>query len=150
MFNLAKIYYFEEEEKGIKIHDKSIQLLIMSANSRLDLSITFLFIVLLKKFKAIDLIIIENELKNANIESQQLADSLYEKYLFLSPLLHNEDTFKNAYDFIKKYDLIFIKEKICFFNQFEIDNKEEPTEQVKQLIKINDDFYEGFGNNLYT
>ncbi|KAK8843603.1 hypothetical protein M9Y10_024662 [Tritrichomonas musculus] len=148
MFNLAKIYYFEEEEKGIKMHNKSIQLLIMSANSKLDLSITFLFMILLKRFKVINSIIIEKELKKANIESQQLADSLYEKYLFLSPLLHNEDTFENAYDFMKTYDLIFINEKVCFSNQFIMDKKKEPTEQVKQLIKINDGFYEGFGNDL--
>ena len=39
-------------------------------------------------------------------------------------------------------------ENVYFSNQFEIDKKKEPTEQVKQLIKLGDDFYEGFGNDF--
>ena len=139
MFNLAHIYLYEESVKFDL--DKAIGLLIKATLLENAFAFNLLKLALIKKYKNISKLVIENELKNNGVKKiDKMVNQIYNDIIKRN--LTNPNFFIFLYGIDKDINLVYDLN----FHYKQIDIKIEKKSRItsKSSNEINSDFYAGF------
>ncbi|KAK8839265.1 hypothetical protein M9Y10_032196 [Tritrichomonas musculus] len=140
MFNLAHIYFYEEA--GFIDIDKAIELLVKSANEKVEYSIDLLCLAVVKKYPMLDVSEVIKEFEQIDEKSRE--DLLNEVFhAIISGELDEKNNYDLLYNSLKNINLVYYG--------LNIENQTEKEKIIKKdkRVEINSVFYEGLGDIDY-
>lgn len=136
IYNLANIYFFDENEKDFQ---KSISLLSTPIEDHFPPLYDLLCLIIVKKYGKVTKKIVENELNN----NKNLADEIFKNIKIKK--LENKKYYDLLYESHKKTTYLYSTDVVDCYSK-------EPHKKFNKKrnfgVNINESFYEGFGHDL--